>query len=456
MHKFIRIFILCLLSNFGIAQDSIVIRGVVRERIDKNEIPNATITISYQDSMSFQVNTGYSGNFLANLPVSKEYNLFITHGVFEEKSISLNYNPKKDTIDVVIELNRQKIRNLDEVEILAPGVPDTVFSDSLLSVADFELLNDGNILLLVYPKRLDKGSELILWNNKEILNRLIVPEKAEYLVRDYRGNPHLICENKVFGIYIDGFRIQYSTLEKEYFEKYLSPVLDTNKTKYYLSNFDKNYPEFQYYAFDRMDSTYTKIVSITDTLMMELYRAEYKWADVRVKLWAKNKELETGIDAEIWVGATYFTKSIYYRELYAPMFQRNDSLFVFDYYRDQLMIFDENGKQLDSVSIYHHYHPKETGWKKNLIQDRVTGQIYAVMHLAGYTYIRRVNTETGKLEDKIQLEFRYVEKVEIHNNEVYYIYRPYESPLKKYLYRERLPHSFDKQNVPQGDIVERK
>lgn len=456
MHKIIRIFIYCLLSNLGFAQDSIVIRGEVRERIDKNGIPNANVQISFSESSPIDVNTSYGGNFYFHVPIKKEYKLTVTHGVFEEKVLVLNSNSRKDTMDVLIELNRQKVRDLEVVDILAPGVPDTVFSDSLLSVADFELLNDGNILLLVYPKRLDKGSELILWNNKEVLNRLIVPEKAEYLVRDYRGNPHLVCENKVFGIYVDGFRVQFSTLEKEYFERYLSPIIDTNKSKYYLSNFDENYPEFQYFVFDKMDSTYKKIVSITDTLMMELYRAEYKWADVRVKLWAKNKELETGIDAEIWVGANYFTKSIYYKQLYAPMFQRNDSLFVFDYYRDQLMVFDKEGTELDSIPIYHHYHPKETGWKKNLIQDRVTGQIYAVMHLAGYTYIRRVNTETGKLEDKIQLEFRYVEKVEIHNNEVYYIYRPYESPLKKYLYKEKLPHPFDKQNVPQGDTVERK
>lgn len=434
------------------AQDSIVLRGEVRERIDKNSIPYATVKIEYGDTV-IETKTGYSGNFIIAFPKTSKYKIIVSHDLFEERSLESIYNPKKDTVNITIELNFQKIREINTVDILAPGVPDKIFGDSILSVSDFEILNDGSLLLLVYPKRLDKGSEIILWKESVILNHLIVPDKAEYLVRDYRGNPHVICENKVFGINVDGFKIQLSTLEKEYFEKYLSPILDTNKTKIYLSNFNKDYPEFQYYAYDKMDSTYRKIISITDTLMMELYRSEYKWADVRVKLWAKNKELETGIDAEIWVGANYFTKSIYYKELYAPMFHRNDSLFVFDYYRDQLMIFDQEGNQLDSISIYHHYHPKETGWKKNLIQDRVTGQIYAVMFLSGYTYIRRVDTKTGKLGDKIQLEYRYVEKVEINNNEVYYIYRPFESTQKKYLFKEKLPYHFEREHVPQGDGV---
>lgn len=36
--------------------------------------------------------------------------------------------------------------------------------------------------------------------------------------------------------------------------------------------------------------------------MMELYRSEFKYVDVRTKLWAMDKEHETGIDKEIWVG----------------------------------------------------------------------------------------------------------------------------------------------------------
>jgi hypothetical protein len=277
-----------------------------------------------------------------------------------------------------------------------------------------------------------------------------VPGVAEELVRDYRGNAHVVCSENVYGIHVDKEQIGISTLEKAYYMKYLAPILDTSKTKMFFSNFSKDYPAFTYFTFDQMDSTYSKIINIEDELMMELYRAEYKWVDIRTKLWAKNKELETGIDAEIWVGANYFTQSIYYKELYAPLFARNDSVFVFDYYKDKLYKFNAKGEALDSVDVYHHYQPKTTGWKKELVQDRQTGAIYAVFDKAGYTYLGLIDTKTGEISEKVRLEFRYIDKIAINNNFVYYIYRPFESTQKKFLYKERLPYSFGRSEVPYG------
>jgi hypothetical protein len=175
---------------------------------------------------------------------------------------------------------------------------------------------------------------------------------------------------------------------------------------------------------------------------MEMYRAEYKWMDIRTKLWAKNKELETGIDAEIWVGANFFTQSIYYKEVYAPMFQRNDSVFVFNYPKDRLEIYNKYGECKDSIPIYHHYNAKQTGWQSQLIQDKITGAVYAIYEKTGSTYLGLLNMKTGNITEKVKLGFRYVDKIRVHNNVVYYVYRPFESIQKKFLYKENLPYSF--------------
>lgn len=452
MRYFLFILNLFVFSSFGYTQDSIVIRGEVREKIDGTVIPNAKVSVTIE-LQEYATTTSHRGSFTLSFPITKRYDLLVTHQIYTDFNKSITGNSKIDTLDVLVEMMFSKITKLDEVKILAPGIPEKVFGDSILSVSDFEVLKDGKVMLLVYPKRLDKGSELLLWDQSKILNRLKIEGTSEELVRDFRGNPHVVCSEKVCGISITGDKISVSNLKKEYFEKYLSPILDTNKSKLFFSNFNKDYPSFNYYSYDQLDSTYVKIVEITDDLMMELYRSEYKWVDVRTKLWAKNKELQTGIDAEIWVGANYFTQSVYYKQLYAPMFHRNDTLFVFDYYKDRLRRFNEKGNVLDSIPIYHHYHPKDTGWKKKLIQDKITGQVFAIIDIAGFSYIRHVNTETGELGDKIQLEYRYIEKIEIHDNLVYYIYRPFESPQKKYLYKEKLPYIFEKGNVPDGDKI---
>lgn len=301
------------------------------------------------------------------------------------------------------------------------------YGSTRLSVADFEIQKDGTFILLAYPKNLKRGSELLVYDGSKVVSSFQVPEIAKELIHDFRGNTHIICENNVFGVQLINNRIELTTLPKDYFSKYIMPIVDTNQSNVYFSNFNPDYPAFDYYGFDQLDSAYSKIVSIEDEFMMELYRSEYKWADVRVKLWAKQKELETGIDAEVWVGANYFTRSIYYKELYAPMFHRNDTLFVFDYYKDKLFKFDLSGNPIDSVAIFHHYQAKSTGWKKDLIQDPISKQIYARFEKNGQTYIGLINTTTGEITERIQLEYKWVDKVLVYNDFVYYVYRPLES-----------------------------
>jgi hypothetical protein len=379
---------------------------------------------------------------LENVAVGTIINLNCSHPIYDAYTKTLKTKSLTDTLKVSLYLQATKSLQLKEVVVKAPGIPDTVFRSERLSVADFEVQNNGDIILLTYPKQLSKGSELVLYDGQQIITSFQVNDQAQALTRDYRGNTHIICKDNVFGVFIKEDEIQLGMLPKPYFMQYVAPIIDTIQTKLFLSNFNKDYPAFEYYTFDQMDSTYRVILKIEDELMMEMYRAEYKWMDIRTKLWAKNKELESGIDAEIWVGANFFTQSIYYKEVYAPMFQRNDSVFVFNYPKDRLEIYNKVGECLDSIPIYHHYNAKQTGWQSHLIQDKITGAVYAIYEKTGSTYLGLFDLKTGSIIEKVKLGFRYVDKIRVHNNTVYYVYRPFESPQKKFLYKERLPYAF--------------
>ena len=379
---------------------------------------------------------------LQNVSIGTQINVNCTHPIYESYSKTVKTKSLIDTIKLTVLLQPTKLLQLKEVVIKAPGIPDTVFQSERLSVADFEVQNNGDILLLTYPKQLSKGSEIVLFDGQQIINSFQVNDQAQSLTRDYRGNSHIICKDNVFGVFIQNNEIQLGLLPKSYFMQYVAPIVDTIQTKLFLSNFNKDYPAFEYYTFDQMDSTYRVILKIEDELMMEMYRAEYKWMDIRTKMWAKNKELETGIDAEIWVGANYFTQSIYYKEVYAPMFQHNDSVYVFNYPKDRLEVYNKFGESMDSIAIYHHYNAKQTGWQSQLIQDKITGAVYAIYEKTGSTYLGLINLKTGNITEKVKLGFRYVDKIRVHNNVVYYVYRPFESTQKKFLYKENLPYSF--------------
>jgi ribosome-associated translation inhibitor RaiA len=445
------VFAFCKLAVGFSQADSVLVVFEFSDDTFKESIQNVNATLTISSKSKYRTSNS-KGKIEIYIPNNSLISYKCNHAIYESVSGVKKVFLKEltDTFAISIEMVASKINSLKEIVIKAPGVPDTVFESKRLSVADFEVQQNGRLVLLTYPKQLRKGSELLLYDGLEVLNTFSVPGIAQELVRDYRGNAHVICEDNVYGLHINGQNIEISSLEKEYYLKYLAPILDTNRNKMFFSNFNKDYPAFEYYAFDQLDSTYSKIINIKDDLMMELYKSEYKWVDVRTKLWAKAKEHETGIEAEIWVGANYFTQSIYYKELYAPLFSKNDTIYVFDYYRDKLFSFDRVGNPLDSVAIYHHYQPKSTGWKKQLLQDKGTGEIYAVYDRSGYSYIGLIDPKTGEIKEQVRLEFRYVDKISIHDNFVYYIYRPFETAQKKFLYKERLPYNFGFAKVPYG------
>jgi len=454
MMRALLILFLTTISAISFGQDSVVVIVEIRSTTENETVHNVEALIEI-GSKSIRRKSNYKGvfSFKAQKGDGIKYNL--THTQFESASPFKRIPAKfrDDTTYYVFNMNFIRTQDYDAMIVTAPGIPKVVYISPRLHVQDFEVQNNGDLLLLAYPKQLKKGSELLLFDGQKVKANFQVPGLAEEIIRDYRGNPHVVCKDAIYGIHATDQHIGISALEKEYYMTYLAPIVDTNKTRLYFTTFNPDYPAFDYFAYDQLDSAYKKIMNIEDELMMELYRSEYKWVDVRTKLWAKNKELATGVDAEIWVGANYFTQSLYYKELYAPLFHRNDSLFVFDYYKDKLYTFDEEGNSIDSVGIYHHYNPKSTGWKKDLIQDRVTGQIYAIFDRAGYKYIGWVDTKTGEISEQVKLNFRYVDKVEIHNNMVYYIYREFESTAKKHLWKERLPYEFGAGTVPSGDEV---
>jgi len=344
----------------------------------------------------------------------------------------------KSTDTMTIKLKLAWSRVLREVEIMAPGIPDTVYHSERLSVYDFDFLPDGKMLLLTYPKNFKKGTELLYF--EEFNNSFEIPtkEKPLEIVRDFKGNPHVVSEKNVMGISNYGGKVQLSNIDKAYYMSYIAPIVDSNTSRFFFSNYNALYPAFDYFTYNFVDSSYKKIAQIEDEFMMELYRSEYKWVDVRTKIWAKEKEFETGIDAEVWVGATYFTQSIYYKEVYAPMFSRNDTVFVFDHYKNLLFRYDNTGELMDSLPIYYHLRPKESGWKKLLLQDQVTGQVYVVYENAGKTTLQRFDCVTGELGEIIPLFFRYADNIILRDNFIYYIYRPFESLQKKYLYKEKM------------------
>lgn len=380
------------------------------------------------------------GVFTLNIKMNDYSPITVVHVAFDTLTIVPNKRwfkkaEKKGRLDRYFKMYD---RVIDEVIIEFNKKPMEVFGNDSIGVEDFELVGE-QLLLLGTTKNLRKESTLYLTDkSKKFIDIYEIDGVAEKLIRDFRKAVHLVCEDKVYHVNTANNKIQLEQIDKDYFFTYIAPIIDTVEQEFFYSNYSDIYPEFKYKSFNKEDSTYTIVKSVEDKLMMELYRSEYKYVDVRTKLWAMEMEDESGIDKEIWVGANYFTHSLYYDELYAPMFNVSDSLFLFDHYDDHLYKYHPEEGMVDSLKIDYHKKPMRDGWKKNMVQDQKNHKIYAHFEQAGYAFLKLINTNTGQIAKNNKLFYKYVEKIRIKDDYVYYIYRPFESAQEKYVYREKI------------------
>jgi len=426
--------------TYGLAQTT-EIKGLVLDT-DGDAIPDVRYYLK-SEPINFDrtKNTGqytiqYNGNSIDTV--------VFEHVGFQPFYLAIDHKLIKKAKNGVVLMNVVLPNRIwNQIDVFADR-PDTLFGTQEYSVADFEFDRSGDLLLLTYEKKLDKGSVLrVLDAEKNITDRYYIPGNAVELRTDFRGNTHLITEEEVYFIYIADHKINVFPENRDYFFRYVSPIIDTIGDRIYFSNYSEVYPAFDYLEFNRSDSSYNTLLKVEDQLMMDMYRAEYKYVDVRTKLWAHSKELETGIDKEIWVGANVFTNSIYYEPLYAPLFKvGSDSVLVFDHYKNYLFHYSAATSEFtDSVRIFYHKDAKKSGWEQPLIQDTESDVIYGIFQRNGYTYLSEINVESGLIQRNFRLHYKYVESIHVKDGYVYYIYRPYESVQKKYIYREKLKAS---------------
>lgn len=408
-------------------------------------VQNANISVSYETGLVY---VGQSaGNLICNeYQFEGKYSLSVTHPDFNDFTREFRVTPSDsvgDTLNFLIRLKPLRSQKLVEVNVRAPGIPDTVFGSDQMHVQDFAILPNGDIALLTYDRNPRKGSVLRLFNGEQLTYSIAIPGKSKSLYQDYRNNLHVIRDESILSLIKNGDEEYVLTqIPVDLFNRYLIPIEDSLRNKLYYSDFNELYPSFSYYYVEMEDSIEHHIRTITDDLMMELYRSEYKYVDVRSKLWAKEKENATGIDAEIWIGAQFFTQSVYYKALYAPLFIQNNKVLIFDHYADYRYEHDESGVLESSEPIDYHVKKKKTGWK-GLIQDLGTEQVFNVYEWKGRSFVGKMDRLNGTVIEKYELAFPYVDKIEVSGNFVYYIYRPFESAQKRFLYRERLPEGFN-------------
>jgi hypothetical protein len=443
---FLFICVLCAFTSSK-AQNTCVIKGRIIDKDLASPVARAHIkVVGTQEGAYSNIKGEFELKVNCNTAVKLEISSI--NYLTAKKTFSINEVQKSPIeVDIKLEFNIYEIPGAEVFD-----TPDTVYANTEYHVADFAFAHNGGMLLLAYGKekrwkRQEQQSTTIYDNCCLIWLDSLENEKDQYLLHseclgfyvDYMDDIFLKTTEREYRVDILNDKLSLLPVSAEEFHGYVEPVIDSIGEFVYVTNYNPDFPAFEYYGINKSDSSFHHLHYVVDEPLMEMFRSEYKYLDPRGKLEAFRYEVLHGIDKE--VVAAYmsgFAQTNYYEPLYAPFFVWKDTVMIFDHYHDKMFKFDRYNEVIDSVAISYHRDVRRSEWQKKMTQDEVTGDIYGVFKRNGSYFLQKIDTETGNTEECFKLTHRYTDSIRIRDGWAYYVYRPFESPQKKFLYKEAI------------------
>lgn len=438
--------LLCLLWPTMVWSQLCSIRGVVRDANDQSPVQGAMVWIAQN---GVYAETSRDGLFVLqfSLPESTSLNVSAKLLGYETwQSSSINLKPGGQLrLDIAL-----VPKQFDQpLVVIRPGVPDSVWGDARLSVVDFVHTSKGLTLLAGERERHMKlesekgrrfyaGCEVIALDEagRERF-RTRMPEDMERLHYTFFGDVFAVGRNEVWWI-TENAEESLERINARAFYESLVPLVDSLPGRTIYSTWQADFPEFEYRIYHHSDSTSQRIRKIVNEPVMAMFRSSFKYLLPEDKRDAYQYELDTGIAKEIVAGyMSGFAKSNYFEPMNAPLFVSASDMLLFDHHHHKLVRFESSGSPIDSVSIRYHLN-SQGKWGKQVYRDRVSGRFFTTMNKGSLTTLHEIDIHTGLTSSVRKLHWPWVSKVAVHNGWVYYLWRPYESAQRTWIYKERI------------------
>lgn len=415
----------------------VLVRGKITNKETGAPISGANVMVR---GSALGVTTNSKGEFKIRLWKSKAYKMAISHISYVNQFPAWNFDvTSKDTVYRNIALAPSPVV-LDSFSVSSERKPEVVFKSTTISVADFELFED-KMILLTYEKRLKKDAEVILADKEQnVLARANVPCEAVEMFTDYLGRPHVICRHGVYRIEVGSERLDLLRVPTKQFYTLIKPCLDTLDNNIVFSDFLRQFPRFKYYLYSPADTTAKVVREIVNKQKDWEYAFEYQNLTNAQKAYAMRIARRSPQYDKYDIAAmmTGFANDFMYEEAYSPLFSMNDTMYIFDLYNDKLAKYHADTAVVAEIPISYHKPKKWKEWKKQMHFDEAQARVHALFQKQGYYYLKEISLGTGKIVNEKKLTHKYVEKMQVRDGYVYYVYRPYESLQKKFLYKEKL------------------
>lgn len=355
---------------------------------------------------------------------------------------SQNLTVLPDTIFLI-----QSIYALPSISV--SSAPDSVFGHKQYHVADFVFWNNQLTMLLYehekYFKKSTEGRELWegAWiaqlNEKgKITFSFAISEPAERLHLSPTGECYLLTENHVFQLVNEPSK-NLVLVSSEFFREQVLPISGSLGNKIIFQTFTEDFPEYAYYFYEKGKESALLVEQVADSMTLELFKSQYKYLPGYKKKEALQIQLDTGIPKEIVGGyMTGFQHDLYYHDPKAIAVQLKSSWEIYNFSQSRITKVDSAG-QIVTTDFNADLIELEKKNEVVSIQKMSNGNlIFIVKGKNGYVDLFQSNSVTGKLEKMKTLYWNYTKHVTIHENKVFYLYRPFEGRETWYIYSEKL------------------
>jgi len=435
------------------AQTSVRISGTVFDRFSGTVLENVNLRVkgTYEGTTSDEL--GHFRITPGGLPVT----LIVSHIGYETQAVPVTLKPAGELNIYLV----PKPHELPEVTVVTKKI-DTVYADGHYSVLDYELTEQG-IMLLIFRYRLSRSELLLTSRSGERLASLtLLPEKPTGLFGDCLGNVHLVTKERVYQIFRvgDTLKLLYPT-GIELFVNTMKNCIFVMNGKMFFRMPGINDLEVKYYSVDTATRERKMFRVIRDEFKLnqlarnpEDYSAltrsytnplDNDWGDFRVDPGFISDDYSTEFTDR-------FNRLAYYSPAYAPMARLKDAVCIFNHPGGVVELYEPSGVLLSSVPIAYHNPPKKnlyyamlqpaTGKEKwlNLVEtDPAEGKAYAIfLRPNGVQVLKEIDLHSGELTATVELPYAFPEKISLDNGFVYFLYWTKGTNDRKKLFRMKL------------------
>lgn len=442
---------LCFSLSASAQKNQFDVAGRIINAVSGEPIENANVLI--QNSF-----TGTSTNELGEFKLS--YNslplsLEITHISFKEKILRYEFHPLGD-LQIALE---PAVEELSQITISSQRI-DTLYADEEYSIIDYELVEEG-ILLLVFKARLTNSALVLLDDkNKPKLELNVLPGKPLALICDCLGNIQLILKDKIAQINITENQLfLLNPYSHEEYKKVMSGCLFMIGKKIYFEEFARNYLAKRLFYIDTTDRSNHLMAEIADQEKLEFLRdnpenngvffSEGAGIENLRGLPGDAGDLEAIRNLDV---TARFNKMAYLSDIYAPAFKLGDSVCIFNHPENQIEIYNTDDSLVMQTKIsYHlvkhnnplttlsHSFAKPTKWEEKVFIDEKRRVAYALFkNINGTRDLKEIDLITGSTRFVTSIPYPFVEKIKIDDGYLYYLYRGWGQYQTKKLFRQRI------------------